>query len=655
MSEATLRRIEQSLADLRQTVSSEGRNLPLVDATSLLADLDQILQSSLVTNEDFARAAGTLLNESDGVFAFVNALLNARRAQGGDSTSEITSALKESVDLVDRFISIAQRRIRASGALQIAAQCVALLKRTFGTKGLAALQEACFQPLQRILLLSADLAIDAASLGVTDILDLLLRTATKQRMSAGQKVRKQLLETLGLLSKVFPAEVSPKARDLHRLFMESLDNLVRSPTPEFTTAAGLLNGLTHFLHHFGGSVAEGQGEWLRRVYQFMVRGLELTDHTRYEVPKAALQLLQHHARQFKEFLAEDAVGMIERIRTLGAHKNVYVQKATLPACDPFAATLGFELVNGTALKEAQNTFRAAFAVAMEMLGGNGRHVSIGVILIGHLAAAAARFNKPAAVGQIISTLLEKFSHLFAMSQATVEESVRQMPFFLSSLAAAVAANEGDLPADILDGIADVVRTVWLHYTKHYVFESTRARTRVSLLHLFSALVTNGEALGLVLQRVCFQCLVLTISSERGSPLYPDYLPMWTALMNRTAPHSTLWSFPWDTVIAISPAQHSCMTALVFDHVVNAVFSLMQSFDLSVTLVGEGDVPTVERKAAQFEGLTLGEHTGLRPRVPKDFELFLNLVRFWSLLFNGIADAALVVDWALVLAKNFIEH
>ncbi|KAJ9471128.1 DNA-dependent protein kinase catalytic subunit [Diplonema papillatum] len=709
ITENRINQIGASISDLKRVSSGDVRGIATVDAATLLASIEEALAK--IHGEDaLVKTGALLLSQTDGIFTFIEEQLQKRAVAATTLRIDSSAAsmgdggLRAAVDIVFAYLVGAERFMKAAELVFLVRTCIELLQRTAAGKGLSAFQEALFNPIKHGVILAQAKGVSASALGVPELIETLLKmtgTASVKRVGksvGSQKVRKNALELLGLLTKEFPAETANRAIDVHKAFKTTLAQVVNSEQPEFTVAVGVLDGLSYFFHHYAD---HDEPDWTGVVYNFMVRGLELTDHTRHEVPRAALRLLRYHAKVFRAQLAAD-VRMADRLKTLVNHRNVDVHKTALHACSPYAATVAAELADpGSAVgeKERRQVFRELLAKARAFAGteGGATHVtSFGVILLGHLCHATARFAGDNAVLPIVEILVSRFKELYGDSGAGLaaflsdesrasrpteagggelaQDYVRLLPAFVNSLAAAVLSVV-DVPTPLEAGICDYVRIIWLHYPRKYIFDTTRASLNTAVLHLFLACYQKGDLLTRVLQATLFQTLTLTISpmsafdesiaselhtgetsivegaradatatesradgtfanQDLDQGIWGVYLPLWTVILSAKSAPARTWEYPWNRLIGLSAGEHAHLTSIVFDATATTTLQLFDAFDLSLHPESTDATPVAS--------------------CPKDFELYLNLVSFWCRLFHMVSDTSVVADWSVPLAMRFTE-
>eukprot|EP00754_Rhynchopus_humris_P021508 Rhum_TRINITY_DN14748_c2_g1::Rhum_TRINITY_DN14748_c2_g1_i2::g.114593::m.114593/K06642/PRKDC; DNA-dependent protein kinase catalytic subunit len=528
-----------------------------VDVGTLLRVLEEALMG-IRGAQCHSRVGNMLFDSEIGLFAFIAEVLRRRMSALSSLRSDATSTagadggLRAAVDILCYYVTHTPRAaLQAAHVYFVVTETCELLRRTQGVKGVSTFQEALFLPLQQALLLCGSLGIQTASLKLPALFDTLLKLAGKGvSASAGpQKLRKQALFFLGFVSKEFPAEVARVDGLSDRIlgcYKANMDALMASSDPPFSVAAGILEGLTQYFHFYAVPADTQEGRaYLTTVYHIVCRGLELHDHTRYEVPKAALFLLENHAFLFKAFLCADG-RMLKRVLTLVSHRNNDVTKQALAAAGSFVATVALALSEVGGGADAARHRKAAFAdmfrTASELLTRTDSHsVSLGAVLLGHLMRPAAVSGSQTTMQFIVNSLVGRFFELYAEAdvletikanylksdgggggdgderpafQDSIEVLARYLPAFVDSLAACVASMpHAAVTSTVEENLAAVLHVVFHHYGRRYVFASTRLKLSVSLLHLLLALYTKGEVLSRVLSNFVLNGLLQTLTAN----------------------------------------------------------------------------------------------------------------------------------------------
>ena len=533
------------------------------DVATLLRSLDEALVK--IKGEVFwLRVATLMLDTETGLFVFITHILKKKTGSVTStrkdqiSSASLDGGLKSAAELLNTLLTLARQCLHAQQHIYIVTEIAELLRRTVSVKGVSSFQESLFAPLQQALCAAQALNVPVSALRLTPLITTLLKYAApvKSQVKA-QRSRRHALYFLGFVCQQFGSEIAKSETQnaaILKCFKDNVDSLMSSETPELSVAAGLLEGLGRYFQFqcpdgAGSSPQEkaDNAAFLDKVYHVLCRGLDLHNHTRYEVPKAAMALLELHSFVFKRHLRADRK-MLTRITTLISHRNSHVTKQALATAGAYAATLSVALCEPGSAEEvgdASTYFRVLFETARTLLGRTDSHsVSLGAVLLGHLlrpavyfeGLQAARGSEAAARNEtaryIYDTLTSRFFELYAdtemlkvvrvnadeATEGVFQDSMpvlaRYLPSFIDSMAACIISLPTPLlVATVEQQLSDLLKIVHTHYAKPYVFPSTRLKIAHALLHLLLALYTKGEILSRILSNFMLNAVLQMLASS----------------------------------------------------------------------------------------------------------------------------------------------
>jgi hypothetical protein len=123
-----------------------------------------------------------------------------------------------------------------------------------------------------------------------------------------------------------------------------------------------------------------------------VLSLSKKDVTRYDVPKAALTLLEGHGYYFKEYLTVDTEKMFGRLFKLIIHKNVLVKNKGFDAFNSFISNVSYVIMEGGNQEINLKTFKILIKKFQGLLeSSNKDQLSMGISGIGYFAMAIKKF------------------------------------------------------------------------------------------------------------------------------------------------------------------------------------------------------------------------------------------------------------------------
>lgn len=92
------------------------------------------------------------------------------------------------------------------------------------------------------------------------------------------------MHILGVLSEHYSSEVSHRADELLKIYMNSLKEQSTKADPDQAFLARVFKGLTAFLSAIGGSVEEESGH-IKPLFLYVIKAIEMVEATRYDTLK----------------------------------------------------------------------------------------------------------------------------------------------------------------------------------------------------------------------------------------------------------------------------------------------------------------------------------------------------------------------------------
>jgi DNA-dependent protein kinase catalytic subunit len=236
----------------------------------------------------------------------------------------------------------------------------------------------------------------------------------------------------------------------------------------------------------------------------------------------------------------------------------------------------------------------------------------------------------------------------------VEDTISHLPSFIASFAnILLELNEVD---DVyVDHLENVIGTFFLVYPQLY--DVKRWSYYMAISRLFVALYSKGSALQNLLSRIVFQGLTLTCSkpivkqSAESSPsatqpaeYFTEYQDLWRNLLNPRIPDEL--EFP--------EHQRKDLCKIIYNEFMQSIIRMVQKLVLQYNVVKESAQGEEKGEDKEAELLATSEVNPnlLKPVVPKDFELFLNLVNFCKMILPQIHQE-LFEKWIYIFAKEVI--
>ncbi|RKO91256.1 hypothetical protein BDK51DRAFT_31104, partial [Blyttiomyces helicus] len=299
-----------------------------VDARAVAKDIHALVVKEL-RPEDKAIATSYLFDPDTGVIAFLRKTLNQKN---------FDEAKVSVLELVADVLTKPHVNTLPEVVLEVKKIC----ERIFASKESSKVKVASFLPLFVI--------VDRKVVQLDDKVevDKLFRTYIKgyreQVTSLSSSVKANIFELLGLIARNYPLKVKDGSAELLRYYMSALRDLfaVRGKDPDLPFVAGALNGLNHLL--FTGHKFDQKD--LELIYKTIRHVVKPTDElSRYNVPRAGLQLMIDHPDRFRAEFAADYLAIYTSLRAVCTHKNRDLAKLGVRAIEGFLREVAASLVS----------------------------------------------------------------------------------------------------------------------------------------------------------------------------------------------------------------------------------------------------------------------------------------------------------------------
>lgn len=106
-------------------------------------------------------------------------------------------------------------------------------------------------------------------------------------------VKGGILHILGILMEYFCGELVDKEEQLLKVYMATLKQQSEKPEPETQLLANSFLGMTAFMKNFGRTIEDG-ADYIKPLYLYITKAMELVDMNRYDVPKCEYFLIFLH-------------------------------------------------------------------------------------------------------------------------------------------------------------------------------------------------------------------------------------------------------------------------------------------------------------------------------------------------------------------------
>ena len=675
-------RVREGLAAIHTTLR-DAHAASLVSAEQCLQDIQQ-------ASEELCRDPGRL--------AELLVLVSARA--GGSVVDYVDGAMSPEVLSSGRFLTreLKSAFVVLNDVLQKCQDCKADVDKA----ALLSLRECSFHTFLLLSRMNAQQTIQAAALQVLlsviecssagacqrptasemqlgPSTELFLRVAAK--VSSGQTVRALLLQLLGIYCKHFPAEMLRSSNAIRQLFFDVLDQLAAKTEVESTTAEGLMLGFISFLDSACGGDTPAMSAALPKLYAFVKAGLLLaSDTSRYQLPRAALKMLKHHAFLFRELIFNDAEGMMSTMVMACGHKNQDLHKQAFPAAAAFIQTVSQELCENTSRTAQQNldVLHMLLANLKKLLETGGRYeVSFAVCGYGLLARPVAHFLGNTELSRLMLELSYHSEALLSRGQDELEETAKHIPQYVSAFACILLELKEVTPSH-LDAVDSLLHTTLLLYPKQFNFPKIKFATSPAIVRTFLALRRQqcaGAAMALFVRRGVALSIgtskafaptpagdVAGNTNEEGDSgivsgegaLFEEYFPLWESLLRTASDPNVIdsWGFPWSSTPSVSYSGDVVPTvADIQKEMLFTVVEVLQQFDLECVATASPEaLPSSSAHHARLNVMA----QRVMPRSPKDYSLFLNMVKLFGSLSHLLLQSIGAAQWGTFILRNLIE-
>jgi hypothetical protein len=635
------------------------------------------------------------------ILQFIEQSLSPERvSQNNVPAKAVKEALSLCVDCVTRVGPLMTRQ----NLVAIRRGCVDAFVLLFRVKSLQAVQAEALSLILAVIR-RGKRVLHAADVDPRNILGLATRVCQGAASSTGQTVRAVALQLIGALADEYPSQLGPEAKSMLQHFLNALESQAQREEPEVTLSEGLLKGFSDYLNQFSSTVDEGAA-YLSTLYRFLLATFLLAAEaaSRYAMAHAALEMLQRHARLFKEHLVATALETSEVLSKLCGHKNVPLHKRAFPAAGAFLQTLSLELCTGTrhSKERATQVLGSLLVHLKKHMASNGRYeVSYAITAYGLFARPLAFYVGKQALQTLMSEVMFQCEAIFSRGQDEVEEATTHLSQYLNTYACFLLEDVELLPSHV-ESINSLLHTVLVMYPMPFHFPKLRLMTAPAVLRLLCA-TARHEATHGVLASFVQRALLLTGASsdvfgegkdlgERQPPrqqltaanrnneddepffpqqrpatddgaLYDEYVPLWKVLLTKPGPEVLArWGFPWTDARGLTSDTVAEITNSVRSTLLNSIVDFMLPLDLkcsTVELARTGGAADVRPAPTPLGTINAHEaHQGaiaisgdaIAPANPKDFNMFLNLVQF----FDAVAATLLLPDDAVTWGTQLTE-
>ncbi|EFA79656.1 DNA-dependent protein kinase subunit [Heterostelium album PN500] len=530
-----------------------------------------------------------------------------------------------------------------------------------------------------------------------------------------QTVKAELLETVGLFTEYFTGIMFDKSAQLISIFMETLGSQLKSKTPETFLIKSSLLGLNSLLLNFSSDFISGSSKNVQLLYQYLYICLDpVSSSQRFDIPRAAMMVVQRHTSLFKQYLTEQSEKFFARLEEWCKHINKKNRDLAFNTIDSFLQQIANELTVGNrSIESDQATFKYFIRKFYSIFENNNStpfDISIAIRGCGRFAAPVKAFIGEWELKSLLGSLFKFSEKLMVVKLENIDEIVMHLSSFINAFSN-ILFEIKDIEYWYMEHLEQAVATYFIIFP--YLFTVQRERYYSAVNRLLSSLYHRPEFLKTLLGRIVRQGLLITFSKPHeallphlntgDTPWYEVYKEVWYHLLH-PKPSDISRGIQMEVeqhVVqqvkqeegekekekekdSISISTSEDIIQLLYNEIVQTMITFIRKLDLSYSTKEEeeerqekekelkkqqvkdkdkgGEEEKEEEEQQEEEDVTMedqqqdglfniGEDT-LKPSTPKDIELFLNLVEF-SKLFLARQHTNLLTRWIYIFGKEII--
>ncbi|KAL8588519.1 hypothetical protein ACOMHN_043868 [Nucella lapillus] len=610
----------QSLHSVYRQSKGAGRD----QIDGIISDITQIsIYEVSEKDKDFCCSA--LFDKETGVVAFIQKIV------GEDEFQSSKAAL---LDLIARFALRVEKKI-----LPYALDIKEVSISTFSRDRSAKVKNAAITALVKVLRLTVGSQM-GDDFKIDKMVNMFFMELTKASKLAAT-VKGNIYTLLGVMAEVYPEYVTMYSERLAALYVSTLKAEMTSKVkkPEFPIIAGCLEGLTAFLVNFTQS-AEEDSKHSEDIFMYARKAIE-PNYTRFDVPKAGLELFSRHASQFRQYLVDDYKNMYEKLQKWSHHHNREVLHLGVSALEAFlkqvSETITERALEGNKEGAIFKFFLQEFHSTMGDAAATSKEVSMAVKGYGLLAAPCQIFLTQVDVQLMFNEMVTKCEQEFLSSSEFADEKLMSLPGYLHALANIIkeVSEVSETYALTLERLLVVLVESMPKIHKPYHFTCLKA-----ILHLLLNLQSKGSTFSKVLTGFVYQSLIRTCShpvatetegqegdttGETETDLnvrritYKDFLELWSGLLESAKVKDLVRE-------GIGLDERHQFTHALYDELMAAVLRVIGKLDFTA-IAKDAETEEAEAGGSTEENLSADPVSGIEANRPMDFQIFINLVDF----------------------------
>ncbi|XP_019852740.1 PREDICTED: DNA-dependent protein kinase catalytic subunit [Amphimedon queenslandica] len=636
-------------------------------ATEVASDLYSLCVEQ-ITESELAYSSSVLFNPDNGILKFLHDVT---------TLEEFASCKEELLKLLSNFVKNLSRRV-LSHIVPITDVCVFIFMREKSAK----VKNATLNLLINTLELCGKTEY-SHDLDIPKIADKFFQAALLPTKHSAT-IRGGIYHLLGVLCEWFPehlVKISSRLIDIYMSNLKSEMTVKKTKKPELPIISGCLYGLTAYLNNFSQSASEGS-VYAQDIYKYTRMAIDpLANLTRYEVPRAGLSLISRHAAQFREYLVKDSEHMYESLSSWSNHKNKECRVVAVNAIGSFFREVSTQISDPSISRELgisnYKFFMKCFRSLMNDPDINHRLLSIAVKGYGHFAKPCRLYGSMEDLHFMFGEMVQRSEQLFlasvdftTSSSSVAFEERFLLPTFIEALAN-ISKEIQNLPDVCLSSLQKL--SVLLFHCYPFLSSHVRYQGSVSLLKLIMAVSSIPTSFKQFLSHIVYQGVIrscslpVVIEAVQGddsavvtaAPLadsndkvmsYLDYVQLWIQLID----YKKLKGMGMDFDLELRQSIHQ----LVYSEFIQSLLNILRKLDFTTASTTEDGIMANEGEGGGGSGggdpvITSDPVLGRQPAVPKDFQIFINLVELAKKVIPSVS-LSLFTPWILTFSQEVVS-
>eukprot|EP00043_Microstomoeca_roanoka_P020233 m.242128 g.242128 ORF g.242128 m.242128 type:complete len:4198 (+) comp17134_c0_seq1:181-12774(+) len=455
-------------------------------------------------------------------------------------------------------------------------------------------------------------------------------------------VKRDMMHTIGLivsLSPVFAA--SSLATSVLNVYLSELrKQMTGGKTPELPTVEGCFRGLSAFLktNPVACDPASGHASPGVQIYNYVKMAInpEVTvKMTRFQVPRAALELLASHADQFRAMIASDFQLLLQYLSESCEHHNKDIKSAAFRALESFLQQISIYIAEQGKSKETMAMFGTLFRRFKEAMQEEAGHRATAIAIRGYgYLAEPCRLLCGLEDLKLMSDDLARRCQLlyFNLGEEDTEDAGFHLASFIDAISRLIQQlqESGDVFLPILERLIVLMLEAYpsMYHTQRGGVHLSLTRCFVSLHHKGSTLQPFfSKIVYHIFLRACSQSIVDAEDLAEDAATH-SYQMLLQHLLRGYSLHKM-------SEQEISTQDRSALLRVLYDETLKSFLQLINKLDLSAHAAGDGTDGALPADVLPAEMDDASDPTTfVVASRPKDIQVLIHLVSFGRDLFQS---------------------